>query len=174
MYQIGAKLIIKKNNCHAFTLVEVVIYVALVGIVLLGLVYFLIGISQSRAKTTAVSEVQTSERQIYVQVKNIIKSSASINWSASVLGVHPGLLLLSDDQGNLTELRLNVDGYLVVYKNGVETKLSSNLLKVNQLIFSQLDDQTVAIDLGLNYWPQSTGNVFDYTGIWRSAFRVMN
>ncbi len=167
-------MINKQKNNYGFTLLEVVIYVALAGLILLGLVYFLIAISQARAKMTAVSEVQASERQIFIHLNRLLKNSASINWGSSLLNNHPGRLVLMNNQSQIITIKIDGDGYLIVDTDGQITKLSNNWIKINQLVFERIDDQTVKVQLGLNYWPTGADATFIYSGSWQSIFRVMN
>lgn len=167
-------MIIENNKKQGFTLIEIAIYVSLVGVVLLGLVYFLIGVSQARAKATAISEVQASQRLVFTQLRGLIKSSTNIGWSMSMLNNHPGVLVLLSETGQVTSIKIDTEGYLIVDKAGQISRLTNNLIKVNQLIFRRIDDRSVGIDLGLNYWPQGVNTSFDYNAVWHSTIRLMN
>lgn len=162
-----------EKKLTGFTLIEIIIYVALVGTVLLGLVYFLIGVSQTKTKALVISETQSSQRLIFNQMRRVIKSSMSIDWSRSVLNSHPGKLVLNDYAGQTETIR--IDNNNLVLEIGEQSFwLSSTPIKVTQLIFKQLDDQTVSIDLVLNFGEQSSENILNYSTAWHSAIRLNN
>lgn len=121
-----------KSMRRAFTLVELVIYLALAMVVALGLVYFLAAISESRMKATAISEVQSAEREVFSVLKRLVSEASAINWSASSLEQNFGSLALINAVGQQQIISLNDEGYLVVISNGEELKLINSLLIVKK------------------------------------------
>lgn len=167
-------MIKRQEKIAAFTLVELVIYVGLVVVIVLGLVYFLIGISQSRAKAIAISEVQASERQVFSHLQRVVKNSATINWNASSLDTQLGSLVLVDYLGVTNTFKINNTGTLVLEEGGSELALVSKGIVVNKLNFKRLDDKTVGIELDLSYLPQTEAEAINYSGSWQSAMRLAN
>ena len=156
----------------AFTLLEAVIYLSLLSLLFLGLVYFLIGISQTRAKAVAAGEVQANARQVLTQLGRLVASSASINWSASQLDVQPGRLTLVDYQNRSSVVYLNSDQALVVSSGGQETVLTDNLVRLTDLVFQRYDDKTVGLAFSLEFWPQGNNTAFTYGGSWQTSLAL--
>jgi len=159
---------------RAFTLVELIIYLALAMVVALGLVYFLAAISESRLKATAISEVQNGEREVFSSLRRMISGSSAVNWSASVLDQTLGSLVVLDNLGQVRTIRLDNQGHLIVSSNGEELQLINSLLTVKRLQFSRLDDQTVGVKLELAYLAGNVTKQLEYTGAWQSAMSTAN
>lgn len=159
---------------RAFTLVESIIYLALAMVVALGLVYFLAAISESRMKATAISEVQSAEREVFSVLKSLVSEASAINWSASSLEQNFGRLVLINAVGQQQIISLNDNGYLVVIRDGEELKLINSLLIVKKIWFSRLDDRTVAVNFELSYKAGESTRQLEYTGAWQTALTLAN
>ena len=116
-----------KSMRRAFTLVELVIYLALAMVVALGLVYFLAAISESRMKATAISEVQSAEREVFSALKRLVSEASAINWSASSLEQNFGSLALINAVSQEQMISLGDENYLVVTTNGEDLRLFHSL-----------------------------------------------
>jgi|GEM_PF-3552334 type II secretory pathway component PulJ len=160
-----------RRSFSGFTLIELVLYLALLIILLLGLVYFLIAVTQSRAKATAIGEVDDNGRQVLTTLSRIITSASQINWLASDLNNHPGRLTLITSDG-LVELSLDNNDALIVDRSGNRNTITTNSVRVSNLVFKKYDDNTVGLDLAVRYWPQANNTSFNYESSWRSAFRL--
>jgi type II secretory pathway pseudopilin PulG len=82
---------------RAFTLIEIIIYLAIVGMVALTLVTYSITVSTSRGKAAVVSEVQANARLALDMMRQKIRTASAINTGAgtSVFNSHPGVLSLA-------------------------------------------------------------------------------
>jgi len=164
---------VKRYPVSAFTLLEAVLYLALVSVLFLGLVYFLIGVTNSRSKSIAIAEVEDNGRIALHQLARLVRGASSIDWSLSSLDNHPGRLVINSNDGRVYSLSVDPNGYLIITQDGLASELTSNLVRVTQLIFRRYDDTTVGVALGLRYWPQGTNQSFDYQNDWQNSLRIV-
>jgi len=80
---------------RAFTLIETIIYIAILGMVVSAFVFFSLSVSGSRNKTYAVQEVQANARMALELISQKIRSADKIIFASSTLGADPGRLFLS-------------------------------------------------------------------------------
>jgi type II secretory pathway pseudopilin PulG len=163
-----------KSKNRGFTLIEAVLYLALLSTLALGLVYFLIGVTQSRAKATAISEVSDNGRLALQSLSRVISSAKSINWSASVVDTHPGRLVLVDENNQQLTFSLDNLGVLKLTQNNVDKTITSNSVRVSNLVFVRFDDSSVGVKLGINYWPQANNDSYSYETNWQTGFYLPN
>lgn len=125
-----------------FTLIEALIYIAIVSMVVTGLVLFSISISNTRTKTYVVQEVQANTRTALDIIERRIRGALGIDLASSTLGSDPGVLILrmSDAQKDPTVINLDADdGFLMITEGSNATlPLTSNKVIVTNLVFTDL------------------------------------
>ena len=66
------------KNTKAFTLVETIIYIALLSVILIGFISFIMSISSAKEKSYVVQEVNANGRMVLNILTQKIKSAKSI------------------------------------------------------------------------------------------------
>ncbi|MGB0757368.1 MAG: PilW family protein [Patescibacteria group bacterium] len=84
-----------KSKNQGFTLIEVIIYVAIAGIIASTLIQYSVTISQSRNKQFVMREVEHNTRAVIGFLEQYIRESDSIATSTSVFGSDPATLVLN-------------------------------------------------------------------------------
>ncbi|MCK5591231.1 MAG: prepilin-type N-terminal cleavage/methylation domain-containing protein [Candidatus Pacebacteria bacterium] len=147
------------------TLVEILIYIAILGIVVSSFISFSVSISDSRGKVYVEQEVQANARVALNLITQKILSSNGLNVGTSVFDVDPGSLSLSmaDGAKNPTIISLLVDdGQLQIQEGlGVAVPITSDEVRVTNLVFTNLtstsDKANIKIELTVEYI--TTGSV---------------
>ncbi len=86
---------IKKNK--GFTLVELIIYIAIISIVVVGFITFTLSIINSRNKNYVVQEVQANTRTAFKLISQEILLAEGVNIGSSVFDSDPGGSFFSND-----------------------------------------------------------------------------
>ena len=125
-----------------FTLIETLIYIAIIGGIVVSFVGFTLNISKSRQKTFVMQEVQANARVALEAISHAVQSGSGINKSASVFDSDPGKLsiVVSNSALNPTVIDLSTDdGVLQITEgNGVKMPITSNIVRVTNLSFTDL------------------------------------
>jgi len=129
-----------KFTKRGFTLVELLIYIAVVAIIFLAMVSFILTMSESKAKRTVMSEVASSARIIQERLMDAGRHAQTINVGASTFDVDPGVLSL--DMVNVFEdpmvFSLTGDNgqFQVSTAGGEAIPLTNTTVAITHLLFS--------------------------------------
>ena len=144
--------IIKKSQ-KGFSLVEVLIYAAL----LIGITFFIVQstvtLLKSHSKISLDRSVEYSAESAMNKMIAEIKNASSINLAGSSLGTNPGTLFLSGTESgaSYTILFSIQNGVVVFSKNGApNVPVTSSDVSVSNLMFratSTLNSSAVKVDL---------------------------
>jgi len=146
-------------NNKGFTLIETLIYIAIIGGILASFVTYSITISNSRNKTYAVQEVQANLRIALQLISQQIRSANGVNVSSSIFAIDPGVLSLSMSSSTINPTVINLnqdDGVLqIVQGNDEPVYIISSKVKATNLVFTNLTAsgtrENIGIDLTVNY-----------------------
>jgi len=152
---------------RGFSLIETIIYVAIIGGVMLAFVNFALSISSSSNKTFVVQEVQANARLSVQTISQKIRASSGINVDSSVFGIDPGVLslIMASNALNPTIISLNSnDGSLQIKEgNNDATTITSKNVIISNLVFSNLSAsstrENIGIDLTVGYASSSDINL---------------
>jgi len=146
-------------NNHGFTLLEVIIYIGILGMILVAFVYFAISISNIRTKNYVKQEVQANARMAMNLITQRIKAANGINAGLSTFDSDPGELSLSmaDSLNNPTIINLDQDDGILQIKevSDAPVALTSDEVKVTNLVFTDLSSSNtkgnIRVDISINY-----------------------
>ena len=140
------QLIKKKNinsviyNKAGYTIVELIIYIALIGTLVSGIVLYSLSVTSARNKNYVAQEVQANGRFVLDVIGQRIRAATGVNAGSSTFDFDPGVLSLSmSDSGKdptIIDLTAN-DGQLQITE-GVSSavSLTSDEVKVTNLVFT--------------------------------------
>ncbi|MEK7630790.1 MAG: prepilin-type N-terminal cleavage/methylation domain-containing protein [Patescibacteria group bacterium] len=126
---------------RAFTLIEIIIYLAIIGMIAVTLVLFSISVSTSRGKAEVVSEVQSNARFALDIMRQKIRRASGINIAASTFNSPQGVL--SVVMPNASENTVfNLDNGRLRMTVGINPAefLTSDEIEVTDLRFVNLTD----------------------------------
>lgn len=150
------KNLISKNK-KGFSLIEVIIYVAIIGGLLVTLTNFILAISGSRNKSYAQQEVNANTRLALNILNHKIKTSNGINIASSTFGSSPGVLSLSMSSSTLnpTVFALS-NGRLTITEGATSSQfITSQRVNISSIIFTNLTSDSnhgnVGISMNFSY-----------------------
>ncbi len=133
-------MIQRSQHNAGFTLIEVLIYIAIVALVVTTLVKFILVISQSRNKNYVVQEVQGNVRHALDIVSRQVRQATDIQFASSTLDVDPGILVLTMASSSLnpTIISLSGDNGVAQIKQGnaPTSSITADEVRVTNFIFT--------------------------------------
>lgn len=165
---------------RGFTLVEVIIYILIVGLVLGTINMFLVNLLQARANTQSISHIISSARMIQDRLGQAAREASAIQAGSSTFGADPGVLSLDMVDGSIdpTVFSLTADdgSFQVQEGAGSPVPLTGDEVQVTSLIFNDL---TGAEDVGiiqvlftLESANTSGSAFFDYAQSFETTLRI--
>jgi len=146
-------------NKSGFTLIEVLIYVAILGAVVAAFIGFSISISSAKSKAYVAQEVQANARVALNLITQKILSANGINVGVSTFDVDPGglSLAMANSNKNPTIISLNADNGQLQIREGIGEPLNitSDEVRITNLIFTYLnaggEKESVKVELTAEY-----------------------
>ncbi len=130
-------------------LIELVIYTAIIGFLLLAMVSFILNAVQLRTKGKAAEEIAYNARVIQDRLQDAARHATAVQVASSVFDVDPGVLsfAMAAAQEDPTVFSLDADdGAFHVSIDGVGAALTTDRVSVENLVFT---DVTGPNDAGL-------------------------
>lgn len=160
-----------KYKSRGFTLVETIIYIAIIGFVATSFIYFGVAISDYRAKAYVVQEAQTNLRMALDVISKKIRSANDVNIEQSIFDADPGVLSLSMDDvdKNPTVISLDQDDGILQITEGTSSPVAiiSNEVKVSNLVFKNLTStssiENIGAEITLDYNNYGQDVEYNYT-----------
>ena|SRR3989344_2174962 len=131
------KVFVKKNN-RGLTLVEMIIYTAIVSLLTLTVVNSIIQLNTAYRQFKVVRTIGQSATFSMERISREIRGASSVDIGQSILDVNPGVLQLKQVTGGVTRLvKFYLDGDIIkISENDVEEgPLTSNRASVTNLVF---------------------------------------
>lgn len=163
-----------------FTLIEVLIYMAILGLVVSGFVSFSLSISDSRNKNYVIQEVQANGRLALELISQKILSSNGVNIGLSTFDSDPGILSLSMFNGskNPTLINLNQDDGILQITEGSDNSIyiTSDEVKITNLVFTDLtstsEKASIRIQITIKYDNQGDNVNYEYSQSLQTAVNL--
>ncbi|MFH1451450.1 MAG: prepilin-type N-terminal cleavage/methylation domain-containing protein [bacterium] len=152
-----------------FTLIETLIYIAIIGMIVSSFVIFVLSISASRTKTYAVQEVQANSRFALDLLSQRIKSAQGI--ISPTPGNSASILILDMADADLT---FNVTAGVLSATEGLADSIpiTSSEVDVSSLIFTNLtaaeERENIRIEMTVNY-QENNSKEYDYSQSFQTA-----
>lgn len=153
-----------------FTLIETLIYIAIIGTAVTSFVVFAISIGEPRNKTFVTQEVQANMRTAMDLVSQRIRAATGVNAGTSTFGSDPGVLslVMADSSKNPTVIDLSVDNGILRITEGVSSPvaITSDEVQVTNLVFTNLtpsgERESIRVALTIEYNNTSGDVEFNY------------
>jgi type II secretory pathway pseudopilin PulG len=125
-----------------FTMIETLIYIAIIGAVVSAMVSFSLNVSEGRNKTYVVQEVHGNTRTALDLISQRIRAATGVNTGNSTFGSDPGVLELSMAAAgqNPTIIDLTADNGQLRIKEGSSSAvtITSTEVDITNLVFTDL------------------------------------
>ncbi|MEK7576418.1 MAG: prepilin-type N-terminal cleavage/methylation domain-containing protein [Patescibacteria group bacterium] len=167
----------RNKIAHGFTLVELIIYIGIFSLIVVGLMSFALSMTIARTKTYVGQEVTANARVALDIITQKIHAAQGVNVVGSTFKTDPGVLSLemADVSKNPTIINLNANDGRLQIKEGAasEVFLTSREVQVKNLIFRNLtqngERENIWITLTVQYGDSNTG---DYSYSWTGSTTV--
>lgn len=164
-----------KCSNQGFTLIETLIYIAIIGGVMAAFISFGLNVSLLRDKTYAAQETQANARMALDLITRKIQSANGVNLDDSILGSDFGVLSLSmvDSALNPTIISLSqTDGVLRISQGtGEPLPITSSQVKATKLRFTDLTGgagrENIMINLTIVFAAGEAAPIFEQS--WQTA-----
>lgn len=145
--------IMRKTTHHGFTLVEVLVYIAVLVVVAMGGVASLLGLSSSIARNTMAREMNESAALTLERIVRDIRNSETVDTGASTLGSSPGEIALVN--GATTTSFSVSGGRIIIEENGtVLGPISDDSVTVDSFVarhYTSVNTELVRVVFTLSY-----------------------
>lgn len=135
------------------TLLETVVYVALVSMIVLVFVSFALDVVGTAQKARVQQEVQQNARFAIERINHEVRSASNLNVGSSTFDSHPGVLSLATDDVLTNPIVFDVSGGVlrISEAGGAAQDLTSDKMTVSNLVFKNLSasGKTTNIKVGL-------------------------
>ncbi len=152
-----------------FTLLEFILYFALIAIVISSITLFAVDVIRTRAKTAVIAEVEQNMRFGLQRILRTVRQAEKLNIGASAFDDDDGVLSVDMPSASNTPTVFDLaDGVLRMKEGaGPATALTSDRVTVSSLRFSKdnLGGNTVAVTaaLTLSFASDNPDQVYTYT-----------
>ena len=153
-------------NKKGFTLIEILIYIAIIVVFLIVITYFALDILYGKIKSQSQMAVQQNARFATEKVTQEIRQALDINLGDSIFGTNPGRLSLAMPQSEENPTIFDiVSKALRIYQPAIGTyNLTSSDVEVTNLVFTNLSPadgaKNIKIDLTIKYKnPENKGEI---------------
>lgn len=144
-----------------FTLIETLIYVAIVSTVVAGFIAFALSIAESRNSSFVVQEVQANARMAMKKISQKVRLAESIMIASTTWGTDPGVLYLqmSSSTVNPTIISLTADNGQLQIREGASANqvLTSSEVKISNLVFTNYSSSTSRGNIQINLTAEYNG-----------------
>lgn len=138
-----------------FTIIELIIYIGVIGLVLTAVTVFGVDLIKSKNKTELLRETQENARYIMSRL------SYDIRWSNRIIGLEEGEIIIETNEG---EIKYYLDqGALLnqavfVEKNGLISQLTSDAVNIDSLQFTKTTGscEAVSVEIEVTGYPVSS------------------
>jgi len=162
------------------TLIELLIYITIVGVIMVTVVSFMMNLLTSRSKVSAVSEVLANARLMQDRLNDAARHAEGINVGSSTFGTDPGVLSLNmaDTGVDPTVFSLTSDDgqFQINEAGGGNVLVSSNDVKITNLVFSNLttveDIGIIQVKFTVTAVNPSDSDLFDYAENFQTSLRI--
>jgi len=165
-----------KNTQNGYTLLELLIYVAIIGVLLTGVTVFFGVVADARLKNQAVAEVNDQAMAAMDYITQTIRNATSI--TAPTATTSGASLTLVVPTGSLSPTVFSLSGSTLQVKEGAAAAvpLTSNDVQVSNLTFTNLTRSgtsgNVQVTFTINRTNPNAHNEFDYQKTFTSSAEI--
>jgi prepilin-type N-terminal cleavage/methylation domain-containing protein len=166
MISFGIDLNIMKKLAHkGFTLIEVLLYISLVGVIVLSMSAFVYAMRQSQNKTNTITEVEQQGVQVMQTITQTVRNAISI--TTPTTGTSGATLTLSVNGPTTNTFDLSSGVMRITQGASPAVSLTNSRVTASALTFSNLSTTgsygTVKIQFTLSYNNTAGRNEFNYS-----------
>ncbi len=141
----------------AFTLIETIVYISIVGVIIVAASTLAINVFQSYEKNSNYQNIQNNSRFILNRITDEIESAEAINLADSIFDQDNGKLSLQTNSAQTNPTIFQIESGILTIKQGTAESipLTNTDITISQLNFQNLSapktSGTIKITITLNY-----------------------
>ena len=160
------------NSIKGFTLIELIIYIAIIGIIVSGFISYFLSVGGIRNKNYSVSTVQSNGRNAMQIMERKIHEAQSVSVPSS--GASSTVLVLISSGGNASTTFSILNGVLFMKETGVATTtITDNKITISNLTFTNLSPVSsranIHIEMTINYNVGAGDTQFGYNKSYKTS-----
>lgn len=165
--------IVSRRTASGFTLIEIILYIGLSGLLLSAIFPFSMNLFEMFARADAERETAVAARSIAEEIVSGIRSAGGIDRESSVFGVDDGRLVL-DRVGTSDQTVMDVSDGIIRFRTGAAdpVPIHRSSVRVTRLVFddrSSDDRSTQHVDFSFTVETADSGSKSDE---YRSDIRI--
>lgn len=151
-----------------FTLLEFILYFALISIVISSITIFALDVIRTRTKTAVIAEVEQNMRLGMQRVLRTVRQATELNIGASTLNSDDGVLSVDMNATSTTPTVFDLSGGTLRIKEGVgvATPLTTSSVNVTKLRFTKDNlggnNNAVTVMMEFRFVTDNTDQVYQY------------
>jgi type II secretory pathway pseudopilin PulG len=161
------------------TLIESVIYIAIIGLIMTSFVGYSLNVSNNREKIFVEQTVQDNLRNSLLLITQKVRDASSVNIGNSDFNTNPGLLYLNNDDvlKNPTIIYLDGSDKKIKIKEGTNatSSITGNYINISELTFNNLTGsnqrQNIQVFITIEYLNPDSSSLYGFT---QSATTTIN
>ena len=140
-FRLTSLIYMKTKGLHraessGFSIIEILVYISILVFMLAIILEVVVSVTRRERIATSTRDIENSAVLVAERITRETRQAQSINLSSSILGVHPGKLVL-DGESRTLEFHL-INGRINLKENGVDAgPLTSSTTKVTNLKFTR-------------------------------------
>lgn len=135
-----------RSTTQAFTLVELIVYVAILAVVTVLAIQSTLTMTRAFADLRVSRDLNSSAAALFERITRDVRSAEGVDAAQSALGAHPGVLMLNttDVGGTATTIEYYVESNLVkIRENGVaQGAIMGSHTTIDNFVVRQLTNAT--------------------------------
>jgi len=145
---------IKLVKSVGFTLVETLIYIAIIGGMAATFVSYSLNISGAREKTYGAQEIHANARMVLDTISKKIMAANGVNAASSTFGSDPGVLVLTMASSTLSPTVINLStstrALQIKEGSGSAMPITGSYTRVVNLVFTNLSASSTKENIKIN------------------------
>jgi prepilin-type N-terminal cleavage/methylation domain-containing protein len=169
-----------KDNKQGFTLVEVMVYVAIIALMMTTLVLFSINLIQVRAKQRVIHNVEANAARIFERLADAARHAEGINTGASTFNSDPGTLSVNIVSAGVDPTIFSLtadDGVFQANEGGAgNVAITTDDVAITNLVFTNLTSVTdigiIKVEFTVAAVNNSGNPLYSYEESFQTAIRI--
>lgn len=155
------------ENKKGFTLIELILYIAIMGLTITSIFYFLSMVLNAKVKNQTVIEVEQQGESVILEMAQAIRNATSINYPTFGTSSSTISLVMASSTKNPTIFKLSSSTLQIIEGTSSAINLTNNLVAVTGLTFKNLGTSSgtdsIQMKLNINYINLRGTNDYQYS-----------
>jgi len=158
-----------------FTLIEFLIYIAILVIAIAGMGLIVSNIFQVGVRTDIVQEVNHNGRFAMQRIGQVVRESSDIiKPELEIEGNRLELSFDEDSAKNPTVFYVSGGKLIIIEGNGGDIELTTSRVVVNKLFFKKVSDDSIRVEMNISFYNPQGLPEYEFKSFFTSSFTLKN